>query len=680
MSAKPRSLVHGFTIGLCLTSVSAGTETRASARPNILWITCEDISPHLGCYGDVDAVTPTLDRLAERGIRYTNAFSHASVCAPSRSGLITGMYPSSLGSHHMRCVATLPNDIKCLPEYLRDAGYYCTNASKTDYNFAVPENAWDQVREGHWRGRRPGQPFFSVFNLTVTHESRIRATDERFAACTKRLRPDQRHDPTKVVLPPYHPDTPLVRRDWARCHDLITAMDYQVADLLGQLEEDGLTDETIVFFFSDHGSGLPRMKQWVWDGGMRVPLIIAFPEKCQHLAPGKHDTATDRLVSFVDFAPTVLSLAGLKIPEPMHGKAFLGPQAERPRRYVYGIRDRMDERYDMTRVVRDKHYKYFRNYMPHLPYWPWMDYAEKLPTAQELRRLAAAGQLIGAAAGFVQDRKPVEELFDIQADPHETRNLVASPEHREALERMRAAHLEWSRRTKDLGLLPEQDLRDRAAGSSEYEMSRVPGKYPHQRILDAALLVGRGAGALPAMIERLTDADCAVRYWAVVALHNLGAKAMPAADALTRALGDPSPEVQIAAAHALCNLNRESAARPVLVQALQHESMWVRLAAANVLDYIGEKARPAIEPMKRAVQDQSHANRYIRWTLDHVIERFAPGSDSTSRPAPGSSSKRDLPAGPEACADPAKRRVTHDGAVRTTRVSRTPGGTAPRPL
>ena len=231
---------------------------------------------------------PNLDRLAARGVRYTHAFSHAGVCAPSRSGLITGMYPTSLGSHHMRCTTTLPEEVKCFPEYLREAGYFCTNQSKTDYNFPVPPEAWDVPRgaKAHWRRRGAGQPFMSVFNLTITHESRIRAEYEQLE-----------HDPAAAVLPPYLPDTPLVRRDWARYHDLVTQMDAQAGHLLEQLEEDGLADETIVFFFSDHGVGLPRAKQWIYDAGTHVPLIVYFPEKYRHLAPAPPGSAVDRLVS-----------------------------------------------------------------------------------------------------------------------------------------------------------------------------------------------------------------------------------------------------------------------------------------------------------------------------------------------------------------------------------------------
>ena len=297
-------------------------------RPNILWITCEDISPNLGCFGDLYAVTPNLDRLATEGVRYTNAFAVIGVCAPARSTLITGMYAPSLGTHPMRCRGTLPDYVRCFPEYLRDAGYYCTNNVKTDYNFATPESAWDESsRQAHWRKRRAGQPFFSVFNFTSCHESQIRLPEEKYAERTADFTSRQRHDPALATIPPYHPDTPEVRRDWARYADMITYMDREVGALLAELDADGLADDTIVIFFSDHGAGMPRSKRWLYDSSLRVPMIVRFPKKYQHLAPGEPGAITDRLVSFVDFAPTVLSLAGVLIADHMQGEPFLGEQA-----------------------------------------------------------------------------------------------------------------------------------------------------------------------------------------------------------------------------------------------------------------------------------------------------------------------------------------------------------------
>ena len=583
-------------------------------RPNVLWITCEDMSPNLGCYGDAYARTPNLDRLAAGGVRYTHVFSHAGVCAPSRSGLITGMYPTSLGSHHMRCTTTLPEFVKCFPEYLRGAGYFCTNQSKTDYNFAVPPGAWDVPGGGkaHWRNRREGQPFFSVFNLTITHESRIRAKYDSLS-----------HDPAGAVLPPYLPDTPLVRRDWARYHDLITQMDAQAGDLLDQLEEDGLGDDTIVFFFSDHGVGLPRAKQWIYDAGTHVPLIVYFPEKYRHLAPAKPGSTEDRLVSFIDIGPSVLSLLGLKIPEHVQGVPFLGPRSGDPREYLFGIRDRMDERYDMNRTVRDRRYKYHRNYFPTRPFAPWLDYMEKLATMREWRRLDTAGELSGVQAFFMQETKPVEELYDVEADPHEQINLAELPEHRKTLERMRTAHFDWVRRTLDLGLLPEQLMRDRAQGSSEYEMARRGDEaFPVDRILDTAILSAQGPEAVPSLIQRLDDRDAAVRFWAVIGLTNAAARDEPSVNVLQKALTDPSVEVRIVAAEALCRIDREGAALPVLIETLSHESRWVGLRAANVLDRIGKKALPAVGAMKKAAEDPSRENMFIRWVLDHALKQL----------------------------------------------------------
>jgi uncharacterized sulfatase len=424
-------------------------------------------------------------------------------------------------------------------------------------------------------------------------------------------------------LPPYLPDTPLVRSDWARYHDLITQMDAQAGGLLQQLEEDGLADDTIVFFFSDHGVGLPRAKQWIYDAGTHVPLIVYFPEKYRHLAPAQPGSTDDRLVGFIDIGPSVLSLLGLEIPDHVQGVPFLGPKAGQPRQYLYGVRDRMDERYDMSRTVRDRRYKYHRNYFPARPFAPWLDYMEKLATMREWRRLAAAGELSGVQAFFMRDTKPVEELYDVQADPYEQVNLAGLPEHQATLERMRTAHFDWSRRTLDLGLLPEQMMRDRAAGSSEYEMARRGEEtFPHGRILATAVLSGQGPQAAPELLRRMADEDAAVRFWAVIGLTNAAARDAPSVDALQKALDDPAVEVRIVAAEALCRIDRDELALPVLVQALSHQSRWVGLQAANVLDRIGDKARPAVGAMKKAVQDPSQENLFIRWVLDHTLRQL----------------------------------------------------------
>jgi uncharacterized sulfatase len=604
---------------------AADAAEKGPERPNILWITCEDISPNLGCYGDRAAVTPNLDRLARQGVRYVNAFATAPVCSPARSCLITGVYPTSLGTQHLRSTLAIPDHVRCFPEYLREAGYYCSNNVKEDYQFKTPPEAWDESsRQAHWRKGKPGQPFFSVFNFTTTHQSQIRLPADQFAQRTARLEAHERHDPADVPLPPYYPDTPLIRRDVANLYDLITAMDKQAGDLVEQLEEDGLADRTIVFYYSDHGTGLPRHKRWLHDSGIRVPLVIRFPERFRHLAPGKPGTVCDRLVSFVDFAPTVLSLAGLEIPDYMEGHAFLGNQAAQPREHVFAVRDRVDEVYEVSRAVRDKRFKYIRNYLPHRPVMQHSDYSERTPTRKELRRLDAEGKLSGPEAFLVQPSKPAEELYDTEDDPHEIHNLADSPGHQAILGRLRKEHRGWVLRTHDTGLLPEAEMHLRSAGRPPYEMARDRERFPQERILEAADLVGRGPAALADLTAHLDDADSAVRYWAAVGMAALGPSAKPATGALKTALRDPAPNVRLAAAEALCNLGSEKEAVPVIVEGLEHEDGWVRLCAAITTVAVGRKAAAAIPQIRSTMADERkhQATLYVQWALKHALEKL----------------------------------------------------------
>lgn len=435
-------------------------EDTALKPPNILWLSAEDLSPDLGCYGDSYATTPNLDAFARRAMRYDRAFSHAGVCAPSRSGLITGMYPTTIGTQHMRCSGIPPAGVKCFPEYLRAAGYYCTNNSKTDYQFEPPLSAWDEnSKKAHWKNRPAGAPFFSVFNFVTTHEGQVRSRDPERLAQIEALG-DLRHDPAGVTLPPYHADTPATRKDWAQYHDLITLMDREVGEALAELEAAGLAEDTIVWFWGDHGRGLTRCKRWLYESGTRVPLMIHVPEKYRawvcpdapdSLAPGN----TDRLVSFIDFAPTILSLAGVALPEHFQGQAFLGKDMAPPREYVFGARDRMDEAYDCIRTVRDKRFRYFRNYMPWLTYAQRIEYMDQMPMAQDLRRLHGEGKLDAVQSLWFAETKPEEELYDLDADPHEINNLAGDPAHQGDLARLRDAHLNWLFDTRDLGLIPE---------------------------------------------------------------------------------------------------------------------------------------------------------------------------------------------------------------------------------
>lgn len=437
-------------------------KAEARKRPNILWISCEDISPNLGCYGDEYASTPNLDRLAAQGVRYTHAFTPAGVCAVTRTGIISGMYPISYGGQHMRSTVPFPEGVKHFPEYLRQAGYFCTNKSKTDYQSKPDlDKVWDRQGNDHsdWRERAVGQPFFSVVNLTCSHESQIRHGEETHALVLEKLGSEQRHDPELAAetLPPIYPSTPEARKDWAWYHDNISLMDRQVGELLERLDEDGLTENTVVIFWSDHGRGLPRGKRWIYDSGVHIPLIVRWPGVME-----AGDTS-DELVSTQDLPPTMLSLAAVEPKTYMHGRVFLGEQKETAPAMLFFHRDRMDEALETMRGARDHRFKYIRNFAPLRPYAQHIDYMDQMPTLVDLRRLNAAGELDEVQGLFFRKSKPTEELYDVVVDPHETVNLAGEPEYRETLVKMRSALEDWQECMGDLGMVPEPIMMERLA-------------------------------------------------------------------------------------------------------------------------------------------------------------------------------------------------------------------------
>lgn len=449
----------------------ARSKTEAAKRPNILWISCEDISPNLGCYGDSYASTPNLDRLASQGVRYTQAFTPAGVCAVVRSGIITGVYPISIGSQHMRSRIVPPPHIKAFPEYLRAAGYFTSNKSKTDYQFEAPLPAWDRAGGGHndWRDRRPGQPFFSVINLTVSHESQIRHGNRTHAILLEKLPSEQHHDPAIAAkyLPPIYANTPESREDWARYANVISEMDRQVGEILQRLDEDGLTDNTVVIFWSDHGRGLPRGKRWIYDSGTHIPFIIRWP---RHLQPA----ISDELVNTEDLAPTTLALAGIQPKEYMHGRVLVGDRKQPGPKMLFYHRDRMDEAQECMRAARDHRFKYIRNYETRRTYAQHIDYMDMMPTLVDLRRLNAEGKLNEAQQRFFARHKPPEELYDIVNDPHETRNIAPDAAYRDVLRRMREATEQWQEEIGDMGLIPEPIMMERLRPGNQYRVTEAP--------------------------------------------------------------------------------------------------------------------------------------------------------------------------------------------------------------
>ena len=471
-----------FLLSLALAACVTGPEdgprlSRQAAPPNIVLIVFEDMSPRIGAFGDEVATTPVLDRFARQAVRYPNTFTTAGVCAPSRSALITGVHQQALGTHHMRTKSPVPGlkgggpieyeavpppEVKAFPELLRRAGYHTSNNGKTDYQFGEPFTIWDEnAPDAGWSGRKEGQPFFAMFNMLTTHESYIwpedrESTNPLLNAVTQRNRRDladkvRATDPAEVEVPPYLPDTPVVRADLARHYDNIAFAERQVSEILDRLEAKGLLDETIVIVTTDHGDGFPRMKRTIYDSGIRVPMMVRFPGEA------RAGEVEERLVSFVDLAPTILDLAGVEVPGWVQGRNFLDSA---PRDYVYAAADRHDEVPGRTRAVRDGRFKYIRNYMPGLAVLRPLNFRDALPTMQEIWRLAREDALPPAAARLLGPRG-AEELYDLQADPHEVRNLADDPAHAETLARMRAALDDWIARTGDLGTVPERAMIER---------------------------------------------------------------------------------------------------------------------------------------------------------------------------------------------------------------------------
>ncbi len=460
-------------------------------HPNILWLVTEDMGPYIPPFGDSTIVTPNLSRLAKEGVVYPNLFSTSGVCAPSRAAITTGMYPSCIGANHMRTTSNTeetglpkyeaipPLQARMLSEILRMKGYYCSNNYKEDYQFKAPVTAWDESSPyAHWRNRAKDQPFFSVMNFTETHESGLfepygfREIETRhyqsgdpkykwknYGASHAQNRMAEEDTPihlskdTEFNIPPYLPDTEVVRRDMWKLYNNIAEMDRQVGAVLKQLKDDGLLENTIIFFYGDHGGPLPREKRLIYDSGLNTPMIVRFPNQ---LHAGTRD---EQLVSFVDFVPTLLSLIGITPPEYMQGQAFLGDyKAQKGRKYIHAAADRFDGFTDVIRAVRDKHYKYIRNYRPEQGYYLPVEYRERIPAMQELLRLRKEGKLDSIQAQWFRSSKDAEELFDCEADPFELHNLAKDPKHSEKLNELRTEMDRWLLDIGDEPNLPEKEL------------------------------------------------------------------------------------------------------------------------------------------------------------------------------------------------------------------------------
>ncbi|MFV0591414.1 MAG: sulfatase [Draconibacterium sp.] len=526
---------------------------RTVQRPNILMITSEDNSAYfLGCYGNKMATTPNLDKLAAEGFKYTHAFANCPVCAPARNTILTGVYAASNGNEHMRSKYAKSEIVKTYPEYFREAGYYCTNNVKTDYNYSGNWNAiWDDCsRKATYKNRAPGQPFFAVYSNTTTHESMIHKQIP-----TSELK----HDPAKIEIAPYHPDLPEIRHDWAQYYDRNEQMDAEIAQILKELEESGEAENTIVIYYGDHGGVLARSKRYVYETGTRVPFIIRIPEKYKKLWPAQPGEAVDRIVSFVDLVPTFLSMAGIKVPDYLQGDAFLGDQKSEAPEYAFMTRQRMDECYDMVRAVRDKKFRYIRNFMPFRISMQHIDYLFKAPSAQAWEDAFKAGKTNEVQSRFFLE-KPLEELYDTENDPWEIYNLADDPEYAEVLARMRKELTAWMREVKDVGLIPEPEYAEFAGDGALYDYMRSEA-CPFEQLLEAAqLATTAGDDYLDAYLNNLKSDNSAIRYWGIVGLLIHRDAVEPYLDNVKLAARDESGAVATLAAEILYRLGNKEAA------------------------------------------------------------------------------------------------------------------------
>ncbi len=465
-------------------------------RPNILWLVAEDLSPIIPAFGDDTVATPNLDRLAAEGVRYTRVFSTSGVCAPSRAALATGMYQNRIGAQHMRTAnvsgfgvdglipyeAVPPPFVKMHSQYFREAGYYTSNNAKEDYQFRKAVTAWDDSsRTAHWRNRGVDQPFFSVFNFNITHESQIWVQAEN---------PLQVPEDLEVPIPPYLPDTAVAQRDVRQVYSNIVAMDEQVGQILEELEQDGLLESTVIFWYSDHGGPLPRQKRLLYDAGLQVPMIIRYPGRWR---AGELD---DQLISFVDFKSTALSLAGIEPPEYVDGRAFAGEfQSSESRQYIHAAADRFDRQYDTIRAVRDNRFKYLRNYHPERGYYLPLTYREQMPIMQELLRLRDQNGLTEAQSQWFRESKPAEELFDTLADPHELTNLALDPAYSDKLLELRGELDRWLSGFDDKGMMPEPDLINEIWPGMEQPVTSSPtASRQYDRVVLSSLTPGANIG------------------------------------------------------------------------------------------------------------------------------------------------------------------------------------------
>ncbi|NGF55732.1 sulfatase-like hydrolase/transferase [Parapedobacter sp. SGR-10] len=609
--------------------VGAGAfQTQATERPNILWITIEDTSPQfVGCYGNKVVSTPNIDRLAREGVRFTQAFSTNTVCSPSRTSIITGVPTWKAGTGNHRSKYPVPDFMKGFPYYLQQVGYYTTNTAKTDYNVANEkayiQEAWDES-SGHagWWNRSPGQPFFAVFNFDDSHQSRTMTWpyDQYQQEVLKQLSSEEHVLDNAFEVPPIYRDSPEMRKQLARVYNSLNLTDKKIGKLLERLEADELTDSTIIFFFADHGEGMPRGKTNGIDLGYRVPFVVWFPPMYRHLSPWGDGVVTDELVSFEDLAPTLISMCGGKVPEYMKGRVLIGKNRDKPVEYLMLASDRSDNGPDMVRTITDGRYVYSRNYMAYMPELRYINYMEIGEIKQQIRNDFRLGKLNRLQESFFEPR-PAEFLFDTKNDPWEMRNLAGDVGHSIRLQRMSA---ELERRMiegRDVMLLPEFEIAKLAeSGQSPFLFRTDEKKFPLKSIYEAAALSGkRSPEVVKQQIKMLTDSNNVVRYWAALGLMCQSQQSLASyRKVLSQALQDTYPPVAITAAAIGWNCFSDKSAATTLIRYAHADNGQLALLSLNYMLYV--KNREAFVQALEKMNQQDIQDKNIRWAIEDFLE------------------------------------------------------------
>jgi len=576
-------------------------------RPNILWLTIEDTSPQfIGCYGNKDAHTPVIDQLAKEGVRFTNAFSTGTVCSPSRSCIITGVKTYKLGTGNHRSNYPIPEFIKGFPYYMQKEVYYVTNNAKTDYNVSniakFTKEAWNESSENAgWENRKCGQPFFSVYNFMDSHQSRTMT--ESYSWYLKNvideLPKKDRIGDNYFVMPPFYNNSPEMRKQFARVYNSIKLTDNKIGELLARLEKDHLKDSTIIFFFSDHGEGIPRGKTNGINLGYRVPFVIWFPEMYKHLSPwGSGGVVTDELIDFTDLAPTLINIVGGIIPDHLSGRKLIGEGRSKPADHLFLSSDRSDNGIDLVRTVTNGRFIYSRNFMPFMPQVRFIRYMEIGGIKQEMRKDFAENKLNALQKSLFEER-PAEYLYDIENDSWETSNLANNPDFKTVLEKMRGQLKAEIIQSRDVLLLPEYEIGVISETAIPYEYRLSDKNYPVEEIYKAASLSGfRGKDITQTQINLLSSSNKLVRYWAILGLMSQNSVDLKFYhDKIIESMNDFYPPVAVtAAAIAYREFNNKIAVENLKIY-LASDNMNLALMAINYLLYV-ENKQPFIEIIK----------------------------------------------------------------------------------